>query len=63
MRDLSDVTGIIMDDVQTMSHVLSQSAAELIGGILTGIVALVVLFIYDWRLALYLAVCLSLIHI
>ena len=29
MRDLSDVTGIIMDDVQTMSHVLSQSAAEL----------------------------------
>ena len=53
LRDLSDVTGIIMDDVQTMSHVLSQSAAELIGGILTGIVALVVLFIYDWRLALY----------
>lgn len=47
LRDLSDVTGIIMDDVQTMSHVLSQSAAELIGGILTGIVALVVLFIYD----------------
>ena len=42
MRDLSDVTGIIMDDVQTMSHVLAQSAAELIGGILTGIVALVV---------------------
>ena len=38
MRDLSDVTGIIMDDVQTMSHVLSQSAAELIGGILTGTV-------------------------
>ena len=61
MRDLSDVTGIIMDDVQTMSHVLSQSAAELIGGILTGIVALVVLFIYDWRLALYLAVCMPVV--
>lgn len=61
MRDLSDVTGIIMDDVQTMSHVLSQSAAELIGGILTGIVALVVLFIYDWRLALYLAACMPVV--
>ena len=61
MRDLSDVTGIIMDDVQTMSHVLSQSAAELIGGILTGIVALVVLFVYDWRLALYLAVCMPVV--
>ena len=61
MRDLSDVTGIIMDDVQTMSHVLSQSAAELIGGILTGTVALVVLFIYDWRLALHLAVCMPVV--
>ena len=44
LRDLSDVTGIIMDDVQTMSHVLSQSAAELIGGILTGFVVLDVPF-------------------
>ncbi len=61
MRDLSDVTGIIMDDVQTMSHVLSQSAAELIGGILTGIVSLAILFLYDWRLALYLAVCMPVV--
>lgn len=60
MRDLSDVTGVIMDDVQTMSHVLSQTAAELIGGMITGIVSLLVLFVYDWRLALYLAAaCLS----
>lgn len=61
MRDLSDITGIIMDDVQTMSHVLSQSAAELIGGILTGVIALVVLFVYDWRLALYLAACMPVV--
>ena len=52
---------IIMDDVQTMSHVLSQSATELIGGILTGVIALVVLFVYDWRLALYLAVCMPVV--
>ena len=63
MRDLSDVTGVIMDDVQTMSHVLSQSAAELIGGILTGIVSLIILFIYDYRLAVYLAVCLPVVLI
>lgn len=63
MRDLSDITGIIMDDVQTMSHVLSQSAAELIGGILTGIVSVTVLFIYDFRLAACLAVCLPVVLI
>ena len=63
MRDLSDVTGVIMDDVQTMSHVLSQSAAELIGGILTGIVSLIILFIYDSRLTLYLAACLPVVLI
>ena len=63
MRDLSDVTGIIMDDVQTMSHVLSQSAAELISGILTGFVSLIILFIYDYRLAVYLAVCLPVVLI
>lgn len=63
MRDLSDITGIIMDDVQTMSHVLSQSAAELIGGILTGIVSVAVLFIYDFRLAACLAVCLPVVLI
>lgn len=61
MRDLSDVTGVIMDDVQTMSHVLSQTAAELIGGMITGIVSLLVLFVYDWRLALYLAACLPVV--
>lgn len=50
-----------MDDVQTMSHVLSQTAAELIGGMITGIVSLLVLFVYDWRLALYLAACLPVV--
>ena len=50
-----------MDDVQTMSHVLSQTAAELIGGMITGIVSLLMLFVYDWRLALYLAACLPVV--
>ena len=58
MRDLSDVTGIIMDDVQTVSHILSQTAAELMSGLITGCVAMVVLFLYDARLTGYLAICL-----
>ena len=57
-RDLSDLTSIIMDDVTTIAHILSQTATELIGGLITGIVAVGVLFFYDWRLALSLAACL-----
>ena len=57
-RELSDITSIVMDDVQTLSHVLSQSAAELISGLVSGLTALAVLAIYDIRLTLYLAACL-----
>ena len=57
-RELSDLTSVIMDDVQTVSHILSQTAAELMSGLITGCVAMVVLFLYDARLTGYLAICL-----
>ncbi len=57
-RELSDLTSVIMDDVQTVSHVLAQTAAELVSGIITGCVTLVVLLFYDIRLTGCLAVCL-----
>lgn len=57
-RELSDLTSVIMDDVQTVSHILSQTAAELMSGLITGCVAMVVLFFYDARLTCYLAICL-----
>lgn len=57
-RELSDLTSVIMDDVQTLSHVLSQSAAELVSGLFSGLIAIVILAVYDIRLTLYLAICL-----
>ena len=57
-RELSDLTSVIMDDVQTVSHVLSQSAAELLSGLLSGLVTIVILAFYDIRLTGCLAVCL-----
>lgn len=57
-RELSDLTSVIMDDVQTVSHILSQTAAELMSGLITGCVAMVVLFFYDTRLTCDLAICL-----
>ena len=57
-RELSDVTSVIMDDVQTVSHILSQSAAELLSGLISGCVAVIVLFSYDVRLTVCLAACL-----
>lgn len=57
-RELSDLTSVIMDDVQTVSHVLSQSAAELLSGLLSGLVTIVILAFYDIRLTGCLAACL-----
>jgi len=57
-RNLSDLTSIIMDDVTTIVHILSQTATELMSGFLTGIVAVIILAFYDWRLDLSLAICL-----
>lgn len=57
-RELSDLTSVIMDDVQTVSHILSQTAAELMSGLITGCVAIIILFFYDARLTGYLAACL-----
>lgn len=57
-RELSDLTSVIMNDVQTVSHILSQTAAELMSGLITGCVAMAVLFFYDARLTGYLAICL-----
>ncbi len=59
-RDLSDFTSIIMDDVGVTSNMLSNITTELISGFLSGIITLIILCFYDWRLGLSLAVCLPL---
>lgn len=57
-RNLSDLTSVIMDDVTTIAHILSQTATELISGFMTGVIAVIILAFYDWRLDLSLAICL-----
>lgn len=60
-RNLSDLTSIIMDDVTTLAHILSQTATELISGFLTGVVSVIILAFYDWRLDISLAACLPIV--
>lgn len=57
-RDLSDLTSIIMDDVAVVENALATGVTEFISGLISGIVTIVVLFFYDWRLSLSLSVCL-----
>lgn len=59
-RDLSDLTSVIMDDVATTSNTLANTLTELISGICSGMIALILLFLHNWHLALSLASCLPL---
>ena len=62
-RDLSDLTSVIMDDVAVTANTLATVMTELISGLLSGLIAITALFIYDGRLALSLAACLPLVAI
>lgn len=57
-RNLSDLTSVIMDDVAVAANTLSTVATELLSGFASGIITIIVLFFYDWRLSLCLASCL-----
>lgn len=59
-RDLSDLTSVIMDDVAITANTLANTLTELISGLGSGILALILLFAYNWRLAASLAACLPL---
>lgn len=59
-RDLSDLTSTIMDDVATVENALATGVTEFIGGFLSGMISIVILFFYNWQLALSLAACLPL---
>ena len=56
-RDLSDFTSTIMDDVAVVENALATGVTEFISGCASGILTLAVMFIYDWRLSLCLAIC------
>lgn len=56
-RDLSDLTTAIMDDATIIEGVLSTGFTEFIGGLIFGLVSIIALFIYDWKMTLSLAMC------
>lgn len=62
-RNLSDLTSVIMDDVAVAANMLSKVLTELIGGFVSGTIAIIALLFVDWRLALSLAVCLPIVAI
>ena len=57
-RDLSDLTSTIMDDIGTIEGVLTNSIAETVGGIASGLIMIIALFFVNAKLALCLASCL-----
>lgn len=59
-RDLSDLTSVIMDDVAVTANTLANTLSELISGLCSGLITLLLLFVYNWHLALSLAACLPL---
>lgn len=57
-RDLSDLSSTLMDDTAIVEHALTSSVTELFGGIISSLVILFILFLFDWRMGLSLFICL-----
>jgi len=57
-RDLGDLTSTIMDDIGTMEGALTNSVAETISGIWSGIILLIIMAFVNQKLTLCLAACL-----
>lgn len=51
-RDLADLTSTIMNDCTDLEHVFSHAVPQLLGSIISVIIAAIGLFVFDWRLAI-----------
>ena len=51
-RDLADLTATVMDDVNRLEHVWSHCLGYLYGAYISTAIIAVMLFVYDWRMAL-----------
>ncbi len=51
-RDIADLTTTVMDDVNRLEHVWSHCLGYLYGAYISTAIIAVMLFIYDWRMAL-----------
>ncbi|MGL6199173.1 MAG: ABC transporter ATP-binding protein [Lachnospiraceae bacterium] len=57
-RDLSDLSSALMDDVSTVENVLTNDVSNVFAGVFSSVIGLVVLFFFNWKMALSLSVCL-----
>lgn len=51
-RDLADLTSTIMNDCTDLEHVFSHAVPQLLGSIISLVIAAIGLFVFDWRLAI-----------
>ncbi|SHI10693.1 ATP-binding cassette, subfamily B [Butyrivibrio fibrisolvens DSM 3071] len=59
-RDLSDLTSTVMDDIGTIERAITNSVAETVAGIASGIILIIALLFINVKLALCLLSCLPL---
>lgn len=57
-RDLSDLTSTIMDDAGNLEKTISTQLSELFGGVISCVLAVVLLAFYNWKMTLALSACL-----
>lgn len=57
-KDVSDLTSTLMSDVAVVEHTLAGALPEFFGGVISSLAVIVLLFFFDWRLALALFACL-----
>ena len=57
-KDLSDLTSMLMNDTATLEHTLASDIPSLFGGLLSSLLVVILLFFFNWKLALAMFICL-----
>ena len=56
-KDLGDLTSTLMNDTATLEHTFASDIPSLLGGIISSILTVALLFFYHWQLSLSLFIC------
>lgn len=56
-KDLGDLTSTLMNDTATLEHTFASILPSLFGGIISSLLMIVLLFFFEWRLALSMFIC------
>lgn len=60
-KDLSDLTSTLMNDTATLEQTLASEIPALFGGIISSLLVVILMFFFNWRLALAMFVCLPIV--